>query len=315
MADDVIRRKVAAARAMALEGGPGADRGWRLALARAANDDIGLALEVTRLAIERRSLAELLELVPERALIAVLEGPAEGLGLIALSPPVLAAMIEQQTIGRVSGSPPAPRRPTRTDAAMVAGLIDRALADLETGLAQDMDRVWAAGFRYASFLDDPRPLGLLLEEEAYRVLRAEVSLAGGVRAGAVLLALPADGRASPPVAPPDPALASPLSAAHFAQALSDQVMQTEAELGAILHRVTLPLGAVMALQPGEVVPLPMAAIGHVVVEGIDGRPLATGKLGQNRGMRAVRLVPETQNATLAAPVIDLPADRRMVAGG
>ena len=163
MAGDVIRRKVAVARAMALEGGPGADRGWRLALARAANDEIGLAMEVTRLAIERRSLADLLELVPERALIAVLEGPCEGLGLIALAPPVLAAMIEQQTIGRVAAGPVAPRRPTRTDAAMVAGLIDRALADLETGLEQDMDRVWAAGFRYASFLDDPRPLGLLLE--------------------------------------------------------------------------------------------------------------------------------------------------------
>ena len=315
MAGNVIRRKVAVARAMALEGGPGADRGWRLALARAANDDIGLALEVTRLAIERRSLADLLELVPERALIAVLEGPGEGLGLIALAPPVLAAMIEQQTIGRVAAGPVAPRRPTRTDAAMVAGLIDRALADLETGLEQDMDRVWAAGFRYASFLDDPRPLGLLLEEEAYRVLRAEVSLAAGARAGTVLLALPADGRASPPVEPPDPALAAPMSAAHFAQALSDQVMQTEAQLGAILHRVTLPLGAVMALQPGEILPLPAAAIGHVVVEGIDGRPLATGKLGQNRGMRAVRLVPEAPLASLLPPVIDQPADRRLAVGG
>ncbi|MCF1709519.1 FliM/FliN family flagellar motor switch protein [Tabrizicola sp. J26] len=311
MENDVIRRKVAAARAMALEGGPGADRGWRLALARAANDDIGLPLEVTRLSIERRSLTDLLELIPERALIAVLEGPGEGFGLIALAPPVLASLIEQQTTGRVSGGPVAPRKPTRTDAAMAAGLIDRALADLEAGLEQDMDRIWAAGFRYASFLDDPRPLGLLLEEDAYRVLRAEVSLAGGARSGAVLLALPADGRASAPVRPSDPSMASPPSAAHFAQALSDQVMQTEAELGAVLHRVTLPLGAVMSLQPGEIVPLPMAAIGHVVVEGIDGRPLATGKLGQNRGMRAVRLVPEAPPAT---PVMEQSTDRRIAAG-
>ena len=94
-----------------------------------------------------------------------------------------------------------------------------------------------------------------------------------------------------------------MSAAHFAQALSDQVMQTEARLGAILHRVTLPLGAVMALLPGEILPLPAAALGHVVVEGVDGRPLATGKLGQNRGMRAVRLVPEAPLASLLPPVM------------
>ena len=54
-----------------------------------------------------------------------------------------------------------PRKPTRTDAAMVAGLIDAALAGLEQALLQEADLVWAGGFRYASFLDDARPIGLL----------------------------------------------------------------------------------------------------------------------------------------------------------
>ncbi len=36
---DVIRRKLAAGRLEVQDGAPGADRGWRLALARAANDD------------------------------------------------------------------------------------------------------------------------------------------------------------------------------------------------------------------------------------------------------------------------------------
>jgi flagellar motor switch protein FliM len=153
-AGDVIRRKVAAARGDMTDGAPGADRGWRLALARAANDEIGLPLDVTRLTVARRSLPELLDIAPDRALIAVLEGPGEGLGIIALSAPVLAAMIEMQTIGRVTSAAPSSRKPTRTDATMVAGVIDRALEDLEIGLDHDPDVTWAGGFRYASFLDD-----------------------------------------------------------------------------------------------------------------------------------------------------------------
>ena len=91
--DGVMRRKIAAAKAQLAEGGPGADRGWRLALARAARDRLSLPLEVTALAIQRHSLTELLELPPQQALIAVLQGPADGMGLLILSPPVLAAMI------------------------------------------------------------------------------------------------------------------------------------------------------------------------------------------------------------------------------
>ncbi len=297
---EVIRRKVAAGRADRLDGGPGADRGWRLALARAANDMMDLPLEVVRMSVERRTLAELLDLAPERALIAVLEGPGDGLGIVTLSPPVLAAMIEIQTVGRVGTAAPPARKPTRTDASMVAGLIDRALEDLEAGLEADPDLTWAGGFRYASFLDDPRPLGLLLEEEAYRVLTAEVRLAHGARTGEVLMALPAEGRGRAPRALPE-ATPAPVAAALFTKALTDQVMRTEAELAAVLHRVTLSLSAVMGMKVGEVVPLPTAALDRIVLQGMDGRQLAVGKLGQNRGMRAVRLVPEPVSDEASIP--------------
>ena len=139
--DGVIRRKIAMARAQMAEGGPGADRGWRLALARAARDKLGLPLEVAALAMQRASLAELLELPPAQALIAVLQGPADGLGLLVLSPPVLAAMIEVQTLGKVGSGTLAARKPTRTDAAMVAEVLDAALENLEILLAQEADLI------------------------------------------------------------------------------------------------------------------------------------------------------------------------------
>lgn len=311
VAGEIIRKKVAAARSNQPEGGPGADRAWRLALARAANDILALPLEVARLSVNRRSLAEFLELAPERALIAVLEGPAEGLGILMLSPPVLSAMIEMQTIGRVSSSAPPVRKPTRTDASMVADMIDQALQELESGLESDPDLIWAGGFHYASFLDDPRPLGLLLEEEHYRVIQAELRLGNGAKSGAVMLALPAEGRGRAPKPAPT-ATPAPVAAALFSKALSDQVMRTEADIAAVLHRFTVPLSFVMALKTGDLVPLSTAALDRIVLEGLDGRPLASGRLGQNRGMRAVRLAP--QAAAETGPSIEIGPTLRVVAG-
>jgi flagellar motor switch protein FliM len=301
----VIRRKVLAGRAVLAEGGPGADRGWRLALARAARDDLKLPLEVTRLALDRRSLPELLELPPDLALIIVLEGPKDGLGLLAISAPVLSGMIETLTIGKVAEAASAPRKPTRTDAAMVAGMIDHALAGLEVGLAQEADLIWAGGFRYASFLDDPRPLGLLLEDTSYRVLNAEVSLANGARSGSVLLALPAEGRGALPHLRSGLAEDEADLGPAFSAALAEQVEAADCRLDAVLARLSMPLSRVMGLRVGEVLSLSRAGLDQISFEGIDGRKVAEGKLGQNRGMRAIRLSPILARSATPVQVVQM----------
>ncbi|MCW1919331.1 FliM/FliN family flagellar motor switch protein [Rhodobacter sp. KR11] len=284
----IIRKKLAASRVERAEGGPGADRAWRVSLARAVQDHLKLSLDVRSLSIERRSLAELAELIPERALIAILEGPSEGLGAIIVSQPVLTGFIEAQTIGRLRSQEVVPRKPTRTDAAMVASVIDAALEGLETQLAEEADLVWAGGFHYASFLDDPRPLVLLLEDAPLKLLRAEVSLGGGVRVGSILLAVPAEGRGQQPSAADDlPAIESHGPA--FATLLAEKVMDAQARVDAVLARVTLSLGQIMGLEVGAVVPLGDAALDAIRLEGLDGKHVADGKLGQNRGLRAIRI--------------------------
>ena len=102
--------------------------------------------------------------------------------------------------------------------------LDRpALQRLEAALGGDDDLIWAGGFRYASFLDDPRPLGLLLEDVDYRVLEAEVSLAQGAQDGGIVAGAARRGArravrcAQAGVAPDQGA------AALFSQALGDQV--------------------------------------------------------------------------------------------
>ncbi|MFM7336648.1 MAG: FliM/FliN family flagellar motor switch protein [Tabrizicola sp.] len=302
---DVIRRKIDRARPAQAEGAPGADRGWRLALARATRDAMGLDLDFRKLTIARLSLAEILEIAPERALLALLDGPSEGLGVIMLAPPVTAALIEMQTVGRLSTQATAPRRPSRIDAAMVAGVIDRALSGLDEALAEEADFAWAGGFRYASYLEEVRPLALMLEEDVYRVLTAEVALGGGKdggpggREGTVILVLPAEGRGEcpVPVAEPEEAVAP-----HFTSALQAQVMQSDCRLDAVVGRLTLPLKQIMSLEIGQTLILPSAALDAISLETVEGRQVGRARLGQHRGMRALKLsttqvaVPQPQQA-------------------
>lgn len=285
----------------------GAERAWPLALARVARARLDLALDCGPVRADRFSLAELLDLPPDRGLIALLEGPRGGMGVLMLAPEVLAGLIEAQTLGRVRSQPLPPRRPTRTDAALVADLIDAALAALEEALLAEEDLVWTDGFRYASFLEEPRPLALLLEDAPYKVLRCSCDL-GGQRQGGVILALPAEGhgrrphRAAPVLAPDTEA------AARFTAHLAAEVLESQVELMAVLGSLRLPLSAALALRPGEVLPLGAAALDGVQMIGQDGRPVASGKLGQQRGVRAVRLGDLAQRAAPRPALPDLPAD-------
>ncbi len=300
---NVIRRKLGAARAgaaiRATEGRPGADQSWRIALARAARDRVKLALDVPRLSLDRLSLTEVLELAPERGLIAVLEGPAGSLGVIMLAPDVLAGMIEAQTTGIVTGQPAPSRRPTRTDAAMVAGMIDAALEELERGVDGLDDCLWAKGYRYASFLEDIRPLGLLLEDGAYRLFRAEVSLAMGAKSGSIFMALPAEVHVDKDKS--SEALRAAGEAAVFHKGLAVQILAAECQLDGVLARTSLSLSQIMAFEIGQVLALSGAAVERISVEGMDGRKLWEGRLGQNRGLRAIRLS-EPQSALSGASV-------------
>jgi flagellar motor switch protein FliM len=319
----VLRRKAGAARAGARQR-PEVERAIGLALARAAQDMMSLPIELGQIEGGRATLVELLDMPEPLALFAMLEGPGESLGFVMVTAPALAALIESQTIGRVTAAEPVARRPTRTDAAMTAGLIDRLFAEVERSLGAAQDAAWVVGYRYASFLDDPRPLGLLLEDTTYRVCRLDLGFGAPVaKRGAILIALPATPRAG--AAPRRQALAaaSPASASdellslrepgqeaaeaaaaaalRWSRSLEAAVMATPATLDAVLERVSMPLAAVLTLRPGMLLPLPTAALERLALEGPGGRRLAEGRLGQTRGLRAVRLsLPEAPSSALAA---------------
>lgn len=260
---------------------------WPMVLARGADVGVSLALVAGKATMAEVGAAEVVERVPDHALLVLCTGPRGALGLMSLSSEVLAAVVERQTLGRVLSRPSQPRRPTRTDAAMAAGLVDGVLAALDAAAGGGEDAPWAAGFRMSGTVDEPRALPLMLDEPRYRLLAAELTLGDGARTGQILLALPAAGRGTVPRTAPDPDVAADRAA--WQAALSGQVLAAETTLQAVLCRIILPLAEVMALAPGEVLRLGAAALDRIDLDGVDGVRLAGGRLGQNRGMRAIRL--------------------------
>lgn len=296
MAGEVLRKKVHAAHKGVGIGGLGADRAWRLAFARAARDMMRLPLDFVALTASQMSLTEVLELPPDRGLILMLHGPEDGLGLLILSPGLYSAMIEMLTMGRCGTTVPEPRKPTRTDAAMLSPLADLAMEGLEEGLAEEPDLLWASGFRFASFIEEARPLGLLLEDLPYRVLSAQVALTQGGREGDLLLVLPAEGRGRSPRVKADAHLEA-LRKPAFASALAARVEGADCRLDAVVARLSMPLADTMRLAVDMVLALPHAALDQISFEGLDGRRVAEGRLGQHRGMRAVRLTSGAQTGS------------------
>ncbi len=274
------------------------ERAAATALARAAEKQQRLPVFVEKVELADMTLAELPELLPERALLAVVEGRRDALGVVAICPNLLAALIEMQAIGRVTSRPAQPRKPTRTDAVISADFVNALLAELGRECATRNDCPDFPAFCYATYMDDPRPLALMLEDGKMTRLSLHFRIgAGGQRDGHLMIALPAEitpcveltqpGKGNPP---PLPAI-QPVPAMHppTATSLAEEVQQAPIQLLGILCRRRLSLHHLRNLTPGSLLPLPQNVLDDARVETARGQILAHGRLGEKDGFHAVRL--------------------------
>ncbi|MGB3147940.1 MAG: FliM/FliN family flagellar motor switch protein [Paracoccaceae bacterium] len=276
------------------------EKALQTAFAKSSEKLMKLPMRVPEQLHKRFSGAEIAETLPDHALLLLTEGPAEGTGLAIIAPDALACLIEVMTSGRLAAQPPEPRRPTRTDATVVSTFLDMVLEEVEILVAEMPEVVWLGGFSFRSHLPDPRPLSLILDEPAYQTIR--LSLAFGQptspddapRTGEITLVFPAKGRGAPPQAAgpaPGKAETMPNLVANdgWQDSLGKVVQQVQAEVQAVLARVTLPLSDILKLQEGMSLPIPAAALSMVRVEGEDGKLICQAQLGQGNGHRALRI--------------------------
>ena len=285
MTGSVLRRKTRPGQRTVRNGGVAKPaRMLRLALARAANDMMDLALTLDDPMDQPLSLAEVLDRVEERALVLLLAGPQEPPGLCLISPTLMSGLIEWQTMRRLSPSTPPPRAPTRTDASIVSGWIDRVLVGFAAALPPDCSLACDPPHHTGSFLADPRPLGHLLEDVTHRVFIAEITLGGGVREGNLTFAFP-----MPEPGGGDRDSSASASGKDWQATVERNVLGAETRLDAVLGRVSLSLSKLIDLRVGGRVPLSMVMVDQVRLEGPDGHAVATGRLGQSKGHRALKL--------------------------
>ncbi|WP_265502680.1 FliM/FliN family flagellar motor switch protein [Paracoccus beibuensis] len=278
------------------------------AIGRAADRLYGLAVLPISVKPGALTLAELPELLPDLPLVAVLQGPGDNLGAIGMCAQVVAALIEWQALGRVTNRSLGRRRPTRSDALLCSDFINAFLTELPVEMKGVEGFESIAGYRFLTPLDDPRPLGLMLEDKPYRSLSLDLRIGGTeTREGRILLALPQSGNPQRTPRAEAPAIAAPPPPAPPRPTLHDVVQDAPVEVHGILCRRRVSLAELRGLTEGRLLSLPRSCLGQATLETVAGQVLAGGKFGEAEGCHAIRLrdlsVPDEDAVAVKGPTI------------
>ncbi len=286
----VLRRKLRASQPAPTLSAMTPQKAMRLAVARAAEQALACAASVPEMAESRGAADEIGAALPDLALVLRLDRPDGARGLALLCPQVVGAVIEAQTIGRVTTAKAADRAPTRTDAIMVTDFLDLVLtgfAALATGCVPPPP---VSGYVSAGSVADLRGALMALSDVEHVHYAVALEFADGAKAGTLHLLLPGDtGEASAEAGP-----------AGWDRKLGIAVLGSCARLEAVLCRERLPLSRVTGLAVGDVLRLNAASLDRVAVCGPGGRTLLTARLGRSGAVRALRLVLDSDVPTRIA---------------
>jgi len=276
----VLRRKAGASRAQAQLTAMTTSKALRLAIARAGDEVLDVPIGLQDLA-EARDLPEaLLTEAPDPALFVRLRGPDAREGLAVLCPQAVAAVLEAQLTGQVLPQAAADRRPTGTDAMMVEGVLDQVLLHFAAYAADCQPPLPVGGYLSGTTLSDARAAVLTLEDAAHLQFDLTLDFATGAKTGRLRLLFPAE-------APSDGIPGG--GGAAWRESFQRNVFASEAQLEAVLCRLSLPVAEIAALQPGDLLPLGRASLDGVHLKGPDGGTVQTVRLGRSGPMRAVRI--------------------------
>ncbi len=274
----VLQRKLAASDADRGKG-RSALRALRLALARTAKDlyDLPLAVIGAKQARIEQPAAE--GFLANDRLLVLLDGAQGQVGAVSLDSACVTALTQQQTMGRVTGTMADGREFTSTDAALAEPLIEMLLSRAADLSDSADDQRCLEGFRFGAIIEDVRSLMLVLDTKRYRVFDLTIDIAEGAMQGAICLVLPdlpadtgKDG---------EPLQSGPRLDLGFGV--------IRADLTASIGRLRVPLAELAAMQPGDVLPLTRERLEETQLITISGKTVASGRLGQVNGLRAVRL--------------------------
>ena len=258
-------------------------KAFRLSLAKAA--DVLYDLDVTITTIEQIKLkhADIQKEMGNDGLLILLDGHGGARGVIKFDMSFLAALIEVQTTGKVSPNEAIARPVTRTDAAIVAPLVNAFTTGFDQQMATGFDDFRDTGFAFGDMAEDARAVSLVLVEPEFDLFRISVDIAEGQKPGCLTVLIPVL-----PKKAPGPG--SDKSRGEIANSLERNAMNAPIVLDAAMARILLPLKEIWGFKPGQQVALPIDSMTETLLLGAKGHVVSEVKLGKLNGWRAVRFI-------------------------
>jgi flagellar motor switch protein FliM len=275
----------------------GEEQALRLSMARAGRRCLDWDVMVT--GTERSPLegpADLAAFLKPMALVAGLVSPEGDQGVVALDAKAIAAITGVRTTGHLPRDPDAieDRPATAIQAALARPLVTFFLMGWHAALTITSERSGnhktadlVADYRFGNSATSSRTL-LLGMPPGEMISMSMILEFGGAVTGRILLAFPVT-RIQEPSAPKSDPERNAREAAVWQDHFKGAVMESSAQIEAILHRTHLPWDTINDWKVGSLLPLPVQCLDQVTLQprGM-GRPLV-GRLGQLQGARAVRL--------------------------
>ncbi|WP_158965855.1 FliM/FliN family flagellar motor C-terminal domain-containing protein [Chachezhania sediminis] len=274
-----LARKLSAAKAGASTTERTALRALRLAAARTADDLFDLPVAAIGATQDRCMIDDLRRHFSDNWLLVLLDGPDGRFGMASFDPSAVMVLIQQQTMGEVTGGTPSDRPFTDTDAALAEPLIEGILSRAADLAEVEHDRRCLTGYRFGARAADVQDLVLALEDDRYRVFDLTLDIAHGKVQSVVRFALPdltEEEQGEEAAGPRGP---------HLDQAAG----VIRAELTAVLGRIRMPLSRFARLAPGMLLELTDGDLARTELRTIAGGKVAVARLGQAGGMRALRM--------------------------
>lgn len=294
--DTIIHRKAQAglaehqARAMSLA------KALRLTFAKVADKMFDLSMGVIAVRREVRTAEDIAEALQQDGLRMVFDGPDRQRAGIIIDGNLVAALIQQQTMGKVlPDTSNSPRPLTATDAAVCSPFLEAVLKQAALMPESPEDSAVISGYRFGVFAENARLMGMALDAQDYDLVHIDLDIAGGVRQGHVLLCMPQKELAAPSASASLDTVADE-ETVHSGQGtvaplLSETVLNLNAEVRISLATCKMSLRRLGELKEGSVLELGNVSFDRVAVQTLAGQTVARGILGQLDGQRAVQVQP------------------------
>jgi len=264
------------------------------AAARGASGVLGVTVEAMVMESRVEPLAALIDGLPMPGLFVLLESRAGDTALIALEMRLVDHIVEILAGGEPDEWETLPTRtPTTIDSALSKQVIAAVMETFRAEIRALADGIALEPLERRRVEHLPTNLQYLLPEQKYLMFKGNLDIGDGARSGDLHLALPLTWLE--PVEDVVRRLGmfrAHGESEHWRRHMRDVARVTPLPLTAVIDRCRMSVGELSRLRVGDVFRLSEATLDDVVLEldtGAEGRPVARGRLGSWKQMKAIRL--------------------------